>query len=216
MTPVARKITTKPSATSAYTGTERQAVGEQREELRHPEYIRLDEVLELRRGRPAPHLLRRRERAGLLEVDGKQLEPLDLFVLVDLSVHLVHRALHQPADLDPLHEVSLRRELEVLLLRPHRDHPDVDADERGEIGPPIADDHRIPDERRELEQVLELVGRDVDAGRGHDDVLRATRDRQEPVGVDLAEVAAAQPTVGVRGLRGRLVAQVPEEVPGAA
>ncbi len=195
---------------------QRQAVRQQREELRHPEYI-----LSMRSWNCAAAIPRRTfcvavERAGLLEVDGEQLEPLDLLVLVDLSVHLAHRALHQPAYLDLLHEVPLRRELEVLLLGPDRDHPDVDADERGEIGPAVADDHRVTDERRELEQVLELVGRDVDARRRHDDVLRATRDRQEPVGVDLAEVAAAQPTVVVRGLRRGLVTQVAEEVPRAA
>ena len=76
--------------------------------------------------------------------------------------------------------------------------------ERGRVRPPVADDERLRDVLRRLEVVLEVLRGDVLAAGRDDDVLLAVGDRDEPVRVDLGDVAGVQPAVRVEHLGRRL------------
>ena len=86
-----------------------------------------------------------------------------------------------------------------IAARPPR--PRLDRDQRREVRPPVADDERLRDERRRLEHVLDVLRRDVLAAGGDDDVLLAVGDAEEAVGVELADVAGAEPAVARRAPR---------------
>src|SRR6266567_42901 len=169
-------MTTKPSATSAYTAPSampswsseknfvmaRSSFGSWSSSCSttwcscgvHP----VDEVAELFGGPLATYLLGRGQRVGVREVDGEQLEGPDLLGVSQLKVHLGDGGLDHATDLGLLDEVLVRRELEVVLLGPCGDGLGLDADERGEVWAAIADHHRLANERRDLEQVLDVVG----------------------------------------------------------
>src|SRR5438128_1056124 len=84
----------------------------------------------------------------------------------------------------------------------------VEGDQCDEIGAPVADDERLRDPGLVLEQVLDVLRRDVLAAGGDDDVLLAAGDREEAVGVDLAHVARVQPAVAGEDRARRLLVLV--------
>src|SRR5215467_1775782 len=92
----------------------------------------------------------------------------------------------------------------------------VDHDQAGEELALIADDHRVRDEGRELELVLDLGGRDVIASRGDDDVLHAVGDGEEAVLIEHPHVPRSEPAVGDRLRRLLRVLEVAEEDVGSA
>ena len=65
-------------------------------------------------------------------------------------------------------------------------------------------DHLADVRAGRLELALDRLRRDVLAARGLDQVLLAVGDAQEAVGVELADVAGAEPAVGVERLGGRV------------
>ena len=137
----------------------------------------------------AAELQGRRDLAVLLrEVAGEDREALDLLDAHAVAVDVVDDLLHE------LLWVSAGRcDLGV-----------VDRDQRGDVGPPVADDDRLRDEARCLQRVLEVLRRDVLAAGGDDQILLAVGDLQEAVRVDLAEVAGAEPAVVGEGRCRRL------------
>jgi len=85
----------------------------------------------------------------------------------------------------------------------------VEHDQRDDVGPPVADGHRLGDQRARGEDGA------LDAGRGHvlarrvdDQFLLAAGDRHVPVVVDGGDVAGMQPPAGADrvGGPGRVVA----------
>src|SRR3546814_9729893 len=88
--------------------------------------------------------------------------------------------------------------------RPVADGVELDADQRHEVLALVADHHRLLDEGRHLELVLDLRRADVLAARGDDDVLLAVGDLEEAVGIELADVAGVEPALGVHRLGRRL------------
>src|SRR5262249_60410173 len=76
--------------------------------------------------------------------------------------------------------------------------------EPGAVLPVVVDDDRLADVRLELQEVLDLLGRDVLPARRLDEVLLPVGDAQKSVGVELADVAGVEPSLGVPTLRGRL------------
>jgi len=71
----------------------------------------------------------------------------------------------------------------------------VDGDERGDERPLVAHGECVGHEGRGLERPLDLLGGDVLAAGGDDDLLLAFDDRDETVRADLDEVAGAKPAV---------------------
>ena len=74
----------------------------------------------------------------------------------------------------------------------------VDRDQRGDERLPVADDEDLPDERVRAQPVFEHGGSHVLAAGRDDDLLGAAGDAEEPVVVELADVAGAEPAVGHR------------------
>src|SRR5579859_4872311 len=93
----------------------------------------------------------------------------------------------------------------------------VERDEGNEIGPAVAIDGHLGDERRFLERVLDVLRRDVLAGGGDDQVFLAVHDAHEAVAVHRANVAGAEPATQREGLVGSSgVVVVAREDAGAA
>ena len=88
----------------------------------------------------------------------------------------------------------------------------VQGDQGCQVGAAVTNDERLRDVAGGLERTLDVLGGDVLAARGDDDVLLAVGDRHEAVLVDLADVAGAEPAV-VRqhGLRCLFVLEIPRE-----
>ena len=76
----------------------------------------------------------------------------------------------------------------------------VERQQRHDVRPAVADRHRLRDGRDLLEPALEVLRRDVLAAGGDQQLLPAVRHAQEAVGVDLADVARAEPALGVERL----------------
>ena len=85
----------------------------------------------------------------------------------------------------------------------------VDRDQRGDERLAVADHHALADQRVQADLVLEHGRRDVLAAGGDQDLLLPAGDLDEPVDVELAQVAGVEPAVGVdRGRRGLVVLPV--------
>ncbi len=93
----------------------------------------------------------------------------------------------------------------------------VERQERHDVRPAVADRHRLRDGRDLLQPALEVLGRDVLAPGGDQQLLAAVRHAQEAVVVDLADVARVEPALGVQGLlaRGRVAVVALEDVRAA-
>src|SRR4051794_20865472 len=76
----------------------------------------------------------------------------------------------------------------------------VERHERDQVGPVVAVDHRLRDDRAVADLLLDVRRRDVLARRGDDDLLRPTGDDEVALLVDLAEVAGVEPAVVVEDL----------------
>ena len=74
----------------------------------------------------------------------------------------------------------------------------VEGDQGDQVGPAVADDDALGDQRVLLDFLLEVGRSDVLTARGDDDVLFAAGDLDEAFGVDLANVAGVQPAVDDR------------------
>ena len=101
---------------------------------------------------------------------------------------------------------------------PRGDDVGIEHEQRGQVGPGLADDAGLSDQRLRLQRRLEVRGRDVLAARGDDELLLAVDDAQVAVVVELADVAGVQPAVGVERL-GRalgIVEVAAEDVAAAA
>src|SRR6185503_2074089 len=68
----------------------------------------------------------------------------------------------------------------------------------------VAVHHRLADERIALEQVLDVLRRDVHPARGDDEVLLPIRDVEKSVLVEPADVAGGEPAIGEEHLPGGL------------
>ena len=111
-------------------------------------------------------------------------------------VGLVDRGLDLRAQVRVAGEVGHRRRLGLAVRRlPRREVLLVDGDQRADERPPVADHHRLADHRVRAQGVLQTGRRDVLAACRHDDLLLAAGDPQEPIAVQLAEVAGAEPAV---------------------
>ncbi len=71
----------------------------------------------------------------------------------------------------------------------------VDGDQRADERLRVAHRHRLTDQWVGPQTVLEHRRGDVLAAGGHDELLLAADDLEEPVGVDLAEIAGVEPAV---------------------
>ena len=87
--------------------------------------------------------------------------------------------------------------------RPRGEGIGVEREQRHQVGPVVADDDRLGDERLEPQRRLDLLRRDVLARRRDDEVLRATRDGQIAVAVQPSGVPRVHPPVGVQQVLGR-------------
>src|SRR4029453_4825700 len=74
----------------------------------------------------------------------------------------------------------------------------IDRDERGDERLPVTDDEDLPDQRVRPQPVFEHRRSHVLAAGRDDDLLGAAGDAEEPVVVELADVAGAEPAVGHR------------------
>jgi hypothetical protein len=80
----------------------------------------------------------------------------------------------------------------------------VGHDQRDDVGPLVAADHRLGDLALQRQHALELLRGDVVALVVDDDVLLAVGDHDPAALVEVADVAGVQPAVD-HGLRGLLV-----------
>jgi hypothetical protein len=129
---------------------------------------------------------------------------LDLLHAPDVAVHVVDDALELGAQLCGRRHV-LRRQ--PVVAAEARRLVGIQGEESHEVGAAVAHHHGLGHQVRGLEAVLEVRGRHVLAPRRDDEVLLAARDVEEAVGVEVAQVARAQPGA-VEGQRGAL--RVPE------
>ena len=87
----------------------------------------------------------------------------------------------------------------------------VDEDQRDQVLPAVANDHRVLDVGAELQLVLDVGGRDVLAAGGDDDILFPVHDSEIAV-FPRTNVPRVQPTVPIDGLGGQfMVLEVPLE-----
>src|SRR3954454_113067 len=143
----------------------------------------VDLVLEVLGDLLALDLQGRRQLALFLgQFAGQDRELLDLLDVREVLVRLVDLLLDLVAAIVVIGVVV------VALVAVHRY-------ERDEVGPVVADDDRLGDLGALGDLLLDVRRRDVLAGRGDNDVLRATGDREEALVVDLAEVAGVEPAV---------------------
>src|SRR4029078_5756489 len=91
-----------------------------------------------------------------------------------------------------------------LYAPPFRDLLPVERQQRGDVRAAVAEHDRLRDVSRRLEVVLEVLRGDVLAAGCDEDVLLAVGDRDEPVLVDLGDVAGTEPAVLAEHLAGRL------------
>jgi len=141
---------------------------------------------------------RRLPRAGDLRVVGvkvlgEQEKPADPRRRRQSRVGLRDLLADQRADLGLLGEVRVARVRQPAALGPAADRPEVDRDHRGHERPPVADRHRLPDVRAELELILDELGRERRAVDEGAHVLGAVDDDEVPAGVEEARVARAEP-----------------------
>ena len=94
-------------------------------------------------------------------------------------------------------------ELDLLVLGELHHVLLVDDDDRADEFPLVADDDRVVDVGRELQQVLDVLRGDVLPAGGDDQVLLPVGDLEEPLRIDLAHVPGVHPAV-VERLPGRL------------
>ena len=132
--------------------------------------------------------------------------------VLDVRVPAVRRV-DRAADLDK--QVRIPRErfqadgLLVVGPSPTFDSDLVERQQRGEVPASVADDDGLADQRIGREIGLDVLGRDVLAVRGDDQVLLAPGDAQVAVIVERAEVAGTQPAVVVdEGVRCVLVVPI--------
>ena len=71
----------------------------------------------------------------------------------------------------------------------------VEGDQGHRVGPAVAVDHDLADERIALEQVLDVLGRDVHAAGRDDEILLPVGDEEESVVVEAPDVARGEPAV---------------------
>ena len=84
----------------------------------------------------------------------------------------------------------------------------VQGEQSGNAGASVPNDERLGEVLRGREGVFGVLGRDVRAARGDDDLLLAVDEREEAVVVERAEVARAQPAVIAEDGAGRLLVAV--------
>src|SRR4029077_1145784 len=87
----------------------------------------------------------------------------------------------------------------------------VEREERDAVLAVVADYDRLADGRLGLQQVLDLLRRDVLPARGLDEVLLPVGDAEEALRVELADVASVEPAAGIPALGRRLRAAVVAE-----
>src|SRR5207302_6838129 len=84
----------------------------------------------------------------------------------------------------------------------------VQRDQGRDVRPAVTDDQRVRDERISLQQLLDVLRRDLLAAGGGDQILLPVRDPEEAVAVELADVARPEPAVAAERLTGRFVVPV--------
>src|SRR3954451_9411859 len=203
--------------TAAVAGRRRRRMGwnlfERPYELNRPAALPLVQAVEELRVLVVDHvaldLERGRQLAGLLrEVVVEDLELLDLRDLRVVGVDVVEDALDELAHLLVLGQLGDVLG-QALLLGPGDDLLLVERDERDRVRPAVAVHHGLRAPARLLEVVPHVRRREVLAARRDDDVLHPAGDLHEPLVVDLADIAGAEPAVvGERLARGLLVAPV--------
>src|SRR5450432_192067 len=151
---------------------------------------RLDAVGVFGLDEPTLQLHRRRE----LFVFGAQLgleepELLDLLDARELDVDARHFGADQLLHFLGARQAGVVAERNVVVLGEFLDIVQIDHDDGGEVGAPVADDDGVGDVGRELELVLELARRHVLAAGRDDDVLHAIGDPEIPVAVLGADIA---------------------------
>ncbi len=125
---------------------------------------------------------------------GQDPEPLDGFGPGQLAVHPVHRVLDGCAQARVIAEVVDARPGRLAEpLLPPAERRLIQGDERGDIGPLVADDQALLDEPVLPQPVLGRAGRDVLAVCRDDQVFLPAGDEQEPVVVEPSEIAGAEP-----------------------
>src|SRR6266508_4752012 len=130
------------------------------------------------------------------EVVGQDRELLDLRVGLQPHIPLLDDARDALEDLGVLGERGGIGDEDPLLAGELGQFLGVERDQGHGVGALVAVHHGLADERVALEEVLDVLGRDVDAPGGDDQVLLAVRDIEEAFGVDLADIAGGEPAVG--------------------
>ena len=181
----------------------------------------LDERRVLLADEPAPHLARAGDllvvRVQLLveEEELPDLRPRQLPLAGEAAVHAVHRLADEVVHLRLLGEVGVGGVGDAPPLRPVAHRGEVDVEQRDHVGAPVTDAHRLLDERRELELVLEVLRREEGPAREPADVAGPVDDLEMSRAVDDAGVAGVHPAVLERLPRGVRVLVVAAEHAGA-
>src|SRR5580765_43057 len=138
------------------------------------------------------------------EVAGQHGELLDLGVGLQVRVLLLDRARHALDELGVLDQGGRIGVEEALLTRELRQLVGVERDQGHRIRSTVAVDHHLADERVGLQEILDVLRRDIHAAGGDDEVLLPVGDEQKAVLVDPSDVAAVEPSVGLEDLASRL------------
>src|SRR3990170_2472416 len=140
-----------------------------------------------------------------LQVLREQEEAPDLRGVGEGPVALLDLLSDERPDLGLLAQVRVARVRDPAPLYPVPDRVKVDGDHRGDEGLLVPERHRLPDERAELELVLdELRGEGRTVGQGPH-ILRAVDDDQVPAGIDEAGVARVVPPLVIHDRPGGIL-----------
>src|SRR5262249_54576542 len=124
------------------------------------------------------------------------LRGLQLLVLLEAAVHALDLAADEVVDLGLLAEIGVARIGNPPALCPVPDGGEVDVHQRGHERPVLADADGFLHVGRELQLVLEILGRKDRAVGQAGDVASAVDDLQMPAGVEEAGIAGVEPAVG--------------------
>src|SRR5207249_6977748 len=107
-------------------------------------------------------------------------------------------------DLGMLDDHSRVRGEDAVVARELRQLVRIDRDQRHRVRLAVAVHHDLADERIGLQEILDVLRRDVHAAGGDDEVLLSVGDEEEAVLVESPDVAAVEPARGLEDLGRRL------------
>ena len=112
-----------------------------------------------------------------------------MFDAGEFLVHPVYFALDQRLHFGRSGQAGIVTKGHILVLGVFLDVFLIDHDDDRQVGPLIADDHRVGDVRRELQVVFQLRRRDIFATGGNDDVLHPVGDTEITLGINQSDIA---------------------------